>query len=241
MAEEIANNNMTTEAQSLSTVEKIAAMQTSANPQTSIESDAADKAEIASLQSIFKPRVTTAQPQEETAETKSMIKCWADALTRLTDFNGRMTRYEFWAFQSVSLVIFLLLAFVGYFLSEPKMVIDIFAVYFLLPAISSGTRRLHDIDLSGWWTAPAVILALTTLICWNLNVRNMILLLFATLVYGTYLLYLLRQKNNGADNKYGPSIRENEKYHFESRVYINFIFTFMLGLWLIFTAYLFKF
>lgn len=172
---------------------------------------------------------------------KSMLKCWADALTRLTDFGGRTTRYEFWAFQSVSLVIFLLLALIGHFLSEPKMVIDIFALYFLLPASSSATRRLHDIAMSGWWILPAVALALATLICWNLEVHNMILLLFMILVYGTYLLNLLRQKSDDADNKYGPVILENKKYDLESRSFVSFITTFMIGLWAIFAAYLFKF
>lgn len=225
MAEEIKNNNIMTEAQPLPTAEE----------------NAAKSADAESLQAIFKPRIQTAQPQESALATKGMIKCWTDALTRMTDFNGRTTRYEFWAFQSVSLVIFLLLALIGYYLSEPKMVIDIFAVYFLLPAASSATRRLHDIELSGWWVLPAVVLALITLICWNLGVHNMILLLFATLVYGTYLLSLLRQKNNGADNKYGKFEREAERYHFESRSYISFMFTFMIGLWLIFIAYLLKF
>ena len=178
----------------------------------------------------------------ETPSTqKSMLKCWAYALTHLTDFNGRTTRYEFWVFQSVSLVIFLLLALIGYFLSEPKMVIDIFAVYFLLPAASSASRRLHDISMSGWWTAPVVTLALATLICWNLGVRNMILLLFATLVYGTYLLNLLRQNSDDFDNKYGPVILENKKYDLESRSFISFMITFIIGLWVIFAAYLFKF
>ena len=69
----------------------------------------------------------------------------------------------------------------------------------------------------------------------------MILLLFATLVYVTYLLSLLRQKNDGSDNKYGVAAKEAEIYHFESRAYISFMFTFMIGLWLIFIAYLLKF
>ena len=223
MAEEIKNNNIMTEAQPLPTAKE----------------NAAKSADAETLQSIFKPHAQAIQAEE--AAPKNIIRCWADALTRLTDFEGRTTRYEFWAFQSVSLVIFLLLALIGYFLSEPKMVIDIFALYFLLPAASSATRRLHDIALSGWWVLPAVVLALATLICWNFDVHNMILLLFATLVYVTYLLSLLRQKNDGSDNKYGVAAKEAEIYHFESRAYISFMFTFMIGLWLIFIAYLLKF
>lgn len=177
----------------------------------------------------------------EVSQNKSLFGCWADALTRMLEFSGRTTRYEFWAFQSVSLVIFLLMALVGYFLSQPKMVLDIFAVYFLMPAASSCTRRLHDISMSRFWALPAVILALTTLICWNFGVHNMVLLLFLTLVYMSYLFGILRQEGDEIDNKYGPARHESERYYLESRAFISFMTTFEIGLWVIYAAYLFKF
>ena len=173
--------------------------------------------------------------------SKNMFKCWAEALTRMFETTGRTSCYEFWAFQSVSLVIFLLLALIGYFLSEPKMVLDIFAIYFLFPAASSGARRLHDISISGWWIVPAVVLALTTLICWNLGVHNIVLLLFFTLVYVSMLYDFWRQIGDDADNKYGPKVQEAKYSNIESRAFISFMSAFLIGLWIIYAAYLIKF
>ena len=226
MAEEF-SNNVTDASQATATV-------------SAIYSQIAETAGNMPQQAVLQAK-TSSEHTLENVQDKSLLKCWADALKRMTEFEGRTTRYEFWAFQSVSLVIFLLMALIGYFLAEPKMVIDIFAVYFLLPAASSCTRRLHDTGVSGWWTLPAVVLALATLICWNFGVHNMILLLFATLVYVSYLFGLLRQKSDGSDNKYGKMILENENYHYESRALICFIVTFIIGLWLIYAAYLLQF
>lgn len=189
---------------------------------------------------VLKPS-TENKAAVKTLPHKSMLSSWADALKRMNVYKGRTSRYDFWAFQSVSLVIFLLLALIGYYLSEPKMVLDIFAVYFLLPAASSCTRRLHDISMSGKWTVPAVILALATLICWNFNVHNMILLLFATLVYVSYLFGLWIRHGDAADNKYGPKVEEAEIYNLDSRAFISFMTTFMIGLWAIYIVYLIRF
>ena len=172
---------------------------------------------------------------------KGALKCWSEALTRMADFSGRTSRYEFWAFQSVSLVIFLLMSLVGYFLSEPKMVLDIFAVYFLLPAASSCVRRLHDVSMSGWWVLPAVILALATLVCWNLGIRNIVLLLYFTLIYVSVLYSYLRRVGDKTLNSYGLKIAESVENSLDSSTYINFMTTFMVGLWIIYAAYLIKF
>ncbi|MBR1825048.1 MAG: DUF805 domain-containing protein [Alphaproteobacteria bacterium] len=192
-------------------------------------------------QSIAFPHISLQAAELSPITSKSMFKCWTEALTRMFDITGRTSRYEFWAFQSISLVIFLLLALIGYFLSEPKMVLDIFAVYFLFPAASSSTRRMHDISMSGWWTVPAVVLALTTLICWNLGVHNMVLLLFFTLVYVSVLCDFWCRIGDDADNAYGAKVRESEYRNLESRAFISFMTAFIIGLWVIFAAYLVKF
>ena len=195
----------------------------------------------AASQPFLRRSIEPAVQSEPVVPSKGMFKCWTEALTRMMDLSGRTTKYEFWAFQSVSLVIFLLLALIGYFLAEPKMVLDIFAVYFLFPAASSCVRRLHDISMSGWWVAPAVVLALITLICWNLGVHNMVLLLFFTLVYVSVLYGYLRQEGDETDNAYGPKTAESKYSNIESRAFISFMNAFMVGLWIIFAAYLFKF
>lgn len=191
--------------------------------------------------SAWIPQRAVTNQNTNISQNKNMLQCWAEALRRMTEFEGRSSKYEFWAFQSVSLVIFLFAALVGYFLDETKMVTDIFAVYFLLPATSSSVRRLHDISMSGGWVLPMVMLALSSLICWNLGMHNMVLLLFFTLTYVTYLCWLLKQDGDEKDNKYGAKISESALCQINGRAFVSFIMTFICGLWIIFAAYLFKF
>ena len=148
---------------------------------------------------------------------------------------GRTSRYEFWAFQSVSLVIFLLSVLCGQFFEEPKIVVDIFALYFLFPATSVSVRRLHDLDMSGWWCAPTVILSLVLLVLWNLGYTfNFNALLFAALAYTSFLYWILCGRGIVAENKYGPMIEEHEESNLDSRAFMCFMFAFMIGLWVIF-------
>ena len=60
-------------------------------------------------------------------------------------FEGRATRSEYWWF-----VLFLILTQLVAELLSPVLA-GIFVLATLLPAIAAATRRLHDIDKSGWW------------------------------------------------------------------------------------------
>ena len=182
---------------------------------------------------------TQIQPRFQSFEKKSIFTCWSAAIHRFFELKGRTSRYEFWAFNSVSLVIFLLSVLVGWLLDEPKMVLNIFAVYFLLPAISISVRRLHDLGMSGWWTAPAAILTIALLICWDLEIpySNNLLPFFA-LTYGTFLYWVLSCNGEPRFNKYGFEVKEPAVYNLDSRAFICFMGTFLLGLWAIFFSYI---
>lgn len=180
-----------------------------------------------------------AETQEQTLSTitapKSIFVCWNDALKQMFALKGRTSRYEFWAFQSVSLVIFLLSVLCGQFFEESKIVVDIFALYFLFPATSVSVRRLHDLDMSGWWCDPAVILSLVLLVLWNLGYTcHFNALLFAALAYTSFLYWILCGRGEAAENKYGPMIEEHEESNLDSRAFMCFMFAFMIGLWVIF-------
>lgn len=186
---------------------------------------------------------TISEPQEQqfrpVFEKKSIFDCWSMALHQFFDFKGRTSRYEFWAFNSVSVVIFLLSVLMGWLLDEPKMVLNIFAVYFLLPATSAGVRRLHDIGLSGWWTFPAVIAVLATLACWDFDIfKYNIFVVFFTLVYLTFLYWIFSCRGDAVFNKYGFKVNEAAVYDLDSRAFICFMTTFLLGLWAIFITYI---
>ena len=162
---------------------------------------------------------------------KSIFTCWTEALRRFLDANGRTTRYEFWAFQTVSLFILLLASLIGYAFSAYTIVFEVFALYFLAPATTVGVRRLHDMGVSGWNMLAFVILGVFLILNMETGIGNFIILAFLSLSYVSYLYLILSAKGEQADNKYGIRVYEPEIYDQDSRCFIIFMFSFLLCLW----------
>lgn len=165
---------------------------------------------------------------------KSIFDCWSEALRRFFDVKGRTTRYEFWAFQTVSLFIFLLAALIGFVFNAYQVVFEIFALYFLAPATTISIRRLHDLGQSGWWAAPIVGCGFMLLFNSECDLVNSIMLSFITLSYMSYLYWLLSAEGDEGENIYGPCVYEPKIYDQDSRVFIIFMIVFLVGLWLTF-------
>lgn len=70
---------------------------------------------------------------------------------KYTDFSGRASRSEFWWFVLAELVVLIVAGLIHQF------VYVIAALAFLLPALTVGARRLHDIGKSGWFQLLALI------------------------------------------------------------------------------------
>jgi DNA-binding CsgD family transcriptional regulator len=66
-------------------------------------------------------------------------------LRKYAEFNGRAARPEFWWF---TLFVTLVAAALTYM---DERLTNIFIIAMLLPQLAVGTRRLRDIDRSGWW------------------------------------------------------------------------------------------
>ena len=64
--------------------------------------------------------------------------------SKYATFTGRASRSEFWWF-----VLFLVLASTACGVISDKLS-AVFTVATLVPAMAVGTRRLHDVDKSGW-------------------------------------------------------------------------------------------
>ena len=76
-------------------------------------------------------------------------------------FKGRASRAEFWWFSLFTLLLNIVVLLVGAI--APGLVSIISAalgLWLVLPTVSAATRRLHDRNLSGWWQALPVPLAL---------------------------------------------------------------------------------
>ncbi|MDR2426036.1 MAG: DUF805 domain-containing protein [Endomicrobium sp.] len=94
-----------------------------------------------------------------------IMKCYSK-------FSGRATRKQFWFFMLINgvlvpIIFYSLLMLLGYFSTiVPEIGYIIFALYALIvifylflivPEIAITARRLHDIDLSGWWQLIVLI------------------------------------------------------------------------------------
>jgi uncharacterized membrane protein YhaH (DUF805 family) len=98
---------------------------------------------------------------------------YLDVLTKYYfKFSGRAARKQFWFFALINAVLipfvfYLALILLGYFSTILPQIgyiifglyalIVIFYLFLVIPAIAITARRLHDIDLSGWWQLIALI------------------------------------------------------------------------------------
>jgi uncharacterized membrane protein YhaH (DUF805 family) len=75
------------------------------------------------------------------------------ALSKYATFNGRASRSEFWFFYLFLVLVDGVASIIDAFIiNNPNSPLTaITALVFLIPLIAVATRRLHDIDRSGWW------------------------------------------------------------------------------------------
>ncbi|MEO1672839.1 MAG: DUF805 domain-containing protein [Cyanobacteria bacterium J06631_2] len=84
-------------------------------------------------------------------------------LKQYTRFNGRARRKEFWYFQLIQFLIFLVLSFFDTLLqpelrlTDTGLLLSIYALATMLPSYAVNIRRLHDTGKSGWWLLIGLI------------------------------------------------------------------------------------
>ena len=82
-------------------------------------------------------------------------------LSKYASFSGRASRPEFWWFFLFQILISLAASMLG------DVIAGLVSLGLLLPALAVGTRRLHDIDKSGWWQLIMLtVIGLLVLIYW---------------------------------------------------------------------------
>lgn len=74
------------------------------------------------------------------------MELYFQAWRKFADFNGRAKRSEYWTFVLINAIVSFLLSFIS-----PEIGAIIFGLLTTIPHISVSVRRLHDINLSGWW------------------------------------------------------------------------------------------
>ncbi|MDR2639136.1 MAG: DUF805 domain-containing protein [Helicobacteraceae bacterium] len=114
-------------------------------------------------------------------EVYGALKGGKAALESGGPFSGRIGIRRFWTFTLVTIVISIVLLaiegviFIGVLGIFVTPLSSIFGLATLIPSISAGIRRLHDIGKIGWW-----------------------------LLVPLYNIYLWIQKGDASENQYGP-------------------------------------
>lgn len=75
---------------------------------------------------------------------------------KLTDFNGRARRSEFWWFVLLYVIVYLIISAI---VKNPVASIVVQTILMLL-SVAVTVRRLHDRGHSGWWVAASILLSL---------------------------------------------------------------------------------
>lgn len=82
---------------------------------------------------------------------------YLETFEKASDFDGRSSRKEYWVFMFVSILLGIPITFIDVALGlyQPDFgmgpLAGMFLIIIIFPAISLTVRRLHDINLSGWW------------------------------------------------------------------------------------------
>lgn len=113
---------------------------------------------------------------------------WLDGWKNYVNFNGRTRRMAFWSFVLGNLIIAIILGIIlGALFSAGSLIASgisgLWSLAQILPGISIGMRRFHDLGKSGWW----LLLALIPIIGW------------------IALLYFYVQDSQPGSNAYGPN------------------------------------
>ena len=109
-------------------------------------------------------------------------------LQKYADFTGRARRSEYWwfvlAYSVVNFVISLIGSIAGGGVQTATSVISgIIGLGLIVPSLSVGARRLHDIGKSGWWQLLSLI----------------------PCVGGIILIIWCAKDSDPGDNMYGPN------------------------------------
>lgn len=72
-------------------------------------------------------------------------------LNKSFQFTGRSRRSEFWGFVLMTIVFGSIASFWDHNVFGNEVLENMLKVAFFLPSLAVSTRRLHDVNRSGWW------------------------------------------------------------------------------------------
>ena len=145
---------------------------------------------------------TTAEDfsNENTVPSISFLKAIELGYRRTPDFKGRSRRSEYWWW-------ILFTSIINFSLGLVPIIGILTSLILLIPTISVTTRRLHDINLTGWWQAPILTLGIVgNFLPQSYYSSNLSLILMFMLLscLGIFIYWTAKDGDKGPNN-YGDS------------------------------------
>ncbi len=100
-------------------------------------------------------------------ENFSYTEVYKHVLQNYFNCNGRASRKEYWTFTLMSFALIFIISFIENlfildYSSDEGFFSGLFYLFIIIPSISVGVRRMHDVGKSGWWILfPIVNFVLT--------------------------------------------------------------------------------
>lgn len=86
------------------------------------------------------------------------MKHYLDALRKYNVVRGRATRKDYWMFLLFNMLIsFVIGAVEGLLRMDSGIISTLYSLAIIFPNICLCTRRLHDVDKSGWWQLAVIV------------------------------------------------------------------------------------
>lgn len=145
------------------------------------------------------------------------IESVKNCFKKYATFSGRASRSEFWYFILFIILTIITAFFLAYIERKFLLYLSSLTALTLLPFFAVLTRRLHDLDISGWWLIKTLIyLIIIMLFAYITNIPvMMVILLFSypnLTIYLGYLtgfifaavaIYIPSKKGTIGDNRFG--------------------------------------
>lgn len=80
-----------------------------------------------------------------------------DAIWNFGDFHGRADRSEFWSYFVLSISLLFIASYTDSYLGNRQQIETFVNLAIIIPYLAVAIRRLHDINLSGWWILIVLI------------------------------------------------------------------------------------
>jgi uncharacterized membrane protein YhaH (DUF805 family) len=128
---------------------------------------------------------------------------------RAGDYHGRSRRMEFWLFWLTAMITQMVASYIDAVTSQDVVaggmgpVNLVTTLIFLVPAVTVGIRRLHDIGRSGGWMLLFGLPYLGWLVSVQAGTQSIVAAL-ALLLGSVVLLVLLVQPGFAGENSFGP-------------------------------------